>query len=73
VSAELARRAVWAGDRVRPNRRPADFPPEPDEDCGYYAEYGAVWVPPEYEHRPVTRVERTNAWERIKGAVTGEP
>jgi hypothetical protein len=48
-----------------------DIPPEPWEDCAYYAEYGAIWHPPEYERRPVTRVERTNAWERITSAVTG--
>ena len=43
------------------------------EECSKYSGYGAYWVPAGEEHVPATRRERTNAWERIKGAITGEP
>jgi hypothetical protein len=72
MTAEAEEAQQAAEDEFVRTGDPADFPPEPDEDCGYYAEYGAVWVPPVYERLPVTRVERTNAWERITRAVTGD-
>lgn len=73
MTAEAEEAQQAAKDEFVRTGDPADFAPEPDEDCGFYAAYGAIWVPPVYERLPVTRVERTNAWERIKGAVTGEP
>lgn len=42
------------------------------DGCDYYAKYGAVWIPPVYERVPLNRTERTNAWERISKAITGD-
>jgi hypothetical protein len=71
MTAEADAAQVTEEEKFIQSGDPADAPPDPEDDCDYYAKYGAVWVPPEYERQPVTRVERTNAWERIKGAVTG--
>ena len=45
-----------------------DFP-----ECSGSGEWDVYWVPPREERVPATRRERTTAWERIKGAITGEP
>jgi hypothetical protein len=43
-----------------------DFP-----ECQGSGEWDVYWVAPRKERVPATRLERTNAWERITQAVTG--